>query len=153
MGRVEDDLLLAELGAALDSADPVPRELLTAARASLGWRRVDEELAALVDDSATCSLAGVRSRGTEAPRLLTFEAPGLTVEVEVTAHGAMRHLVGQLVPPHPADVEVRWPGGSATDRADDVGHFSVDAVPAGPVSVACLPHGAKIPVVTSWVTI
>lgn len=150
----EDEVLVAELRTALAQADPVPEYVVAAAKESFGWRRVDEELAALIGDSDAAPVAGIRSIGdpTE-PRLLTFEGPGITVEVEITPQGEKRRLVGQLVPPRSAQVEVRWQGGSVTSEADSIGLFSATYVPAGPVSIACRTSEAGTQVVTSWVTI
>lgn len=150
----DDDLLLIELGAALNTCDPVPNHVIEAAKASLGWRRIDEELAQLVADSATQPLTEVRSvPDTSGPRLLTFEGPDLTVEVEVTNLGEVRRLVGQLVPPCRGSVEVRWPDGSTTCEADDIGHFTASSIPGGPISIACRAEGSARVVTTSWLTI
>lgn len=147
----ERDLaLLGELREVLGEADPTPAGVLTAAQASFTWRTVDTELAELVDDSALAPTVGIRSSG--GPRLLTFEAPTLTVVVEVSAVGEARKLVGQLVEPGAARVEVRHQGGSTEVVADDLGRFTLDQVPAGPVSFRCELAGLA-PVVTSWVTV
>ena len=79
------DPLMAEVRAVLENADPVPPAVLAAAKGTFTWRTIDSELAELVADSAD-SLAGAVGagvRGETAPRLLTFEAAGLVVEVEV----------------------------------------------------------------------
>jgi DNA-directed RNA polymerase specialized sigma24 family protein len=47
-----DEAVLARLGTVLDELDPVPPEVLTEGRALFGLRRLDEELAELVRDSA-----------------------------------------------------------------------------------------------------
>jgi hypothetical protein len=144
------DLLLSQLRATIAAADPVPENVLAAARGSLTWLNVDAELAALVEDSALNPLAGVRGEG---PRLLTFEAPDLTVVVEVTVIGRMRRLLGQLISSSAAVVELRHPGGSQPIEADDLGRFSVDELPAGPVSFSCRFADRVSPVVTTWVTV
>lgn len=156
--RRDDELLLGELRDALATLDPVPEGLRAAAKECFVWRRIDEELAELAADSAAQPLGAARSTSAEGPtesRLLTFEASGLNIEVEVTAVGERRRLVGQLVPPRSARIEVRWPGGHTTGEADTIGLFSIDSVPAGPVSIACdPPPGERAPqTVTSWVTI
>ena len=143
--------LLDLLREALDVADPAPQSVLEAAKASLTWLTVDAELAELVEDSSLESLSGVR--GASGPRLLTFEAGETTVVLEVTAVGPDRRLLGQLVGPRPAAVEVRHPAGTLAARVDPLGRFSVDAVPAGPVSVACRFHDVQRPVATSWVVL
>jgi hypothetical protein len=47
----EERELLAEVARAAELADPVPAEVLEAARASLTWLGVDAELAELLADS------------------------------------------------------------------------------------------------------
>ena len=128
----QDAALLARLAAALGAGDPVPNALLAAARASLSWRTVDDELADLVFDSQVDGLVGVRSAAVATtPRQLSFEAGAAGVEVEL----ADGRLVGQLVPPGPARVELHHAAGSLTTRADDLGRFSFD------VGVFTLPDG------------
>lgn len=148
----EDGDLLAALRGVWDEVDSVPAHVLEAARGAFAWRDLDAELAELVLDSRLTD-AGVRSA--DGPRLLTFEAPGLTVEVEVGVTATGRNLVGQLVPPGPAAVTVRCNGPDRTVDADDLGRFSAAGVPAGPVSLLCRrtsDEGAPA-LATSWVTI
>jgi len=71
-----------------------------------------------------------RSEGT---RLLTFEAPGLTVELQVTALGTRRHMIGQLVPNRQARVMVRHQDGIATVDADGFGRSGSRTSRPGPV--------------------
>ena len=149
------DPVMAEVRAVLENADPVPPAVIAAAKGSFTWRTIDSELAELVADSAD-SLAGsvgAGVRGETAPRLLTFEAAGLAVEVEVAESGASRHLVGQLVPMTAAEVVVRWNTGSASTTADDLGRFVVSDIPAGLVSLAVRRPTDASPVVTSWVSV
>ena len=131
--------------------DPVPPAVLSAARAAFEWRTVDAELAELTYDSWVDDreLVGVRSSGGR--RQLTFEAPGLTVEVEV-ADGAAPGLVGQLVPAHGGTVELRHGGGVLTLAVDDLGRFAVSHLPAGPLSLRCTADAAS-PVETEWVAV
>ena len=49
MGK--DDDLLRELGRVVTAADPVPPEVIAAAKASFTWRTIDAELAELAFDS------------------------------------------------------------------------------------------------------
>src|SRR5690606_21125006 len=125
-----EEALLTRLGSALDAVDPVPDAALAAAYESLSWHDPDAALAELVLDSLTAS-ASVRARPDTGPRLLTFTAGELSIEVEVAGTGEHCRLVGQVVPPQPASVEVRWKGGSTDVTADELGRFSVDAVPRG----------------------
>jgi hypothetical protein len=148
----EELKLLAELVRA-GQLDPVPPELTAAAKSSFAWYTMDAELAALVYDSSEDDreLAGVR--GASSTRLLTFESPALTVEVEATADGNRRRLLGQLVPPQPGRVEVRHIEGSASADVDEVGRFAVDDVPPGPVSLHCQGSGDSVAVTTDWVLV
>ncbi|MGH8889357.1 MAG: hypothetical protein ACRDV3_06290 [Acidothermaceae bacterium] len=141
--------LLAELRNMLDEADPVPDAVLASAKASFVWRTIDAELAELTADSVNA--AGIRAAG--AARLLTFEAPGVEVEVEVADLGPTRRLTGQLVPPGPASVTVRWNIGSIETAADDLGRFTVEGVPTTTISLSILRPGSAHPVVTSWVAV
>lgn len=148
-----DDELAAWLAAAAGRYDPVPVDVVAAAKGSFTWRTVDTDLAALAYDSALddAPLAGVRGGG--GTRTLTFEAPDLTVEVAVD-EGGTRTLVGQLVPPQPADVEIRYPGGSETVEADEVGRFRSTGIPPGPVSLVCRARRHPETVVeTDWVVL
>src|SRR5208283_2216598 len=86
--------------------DPVPEEVIASARASFELRSIDDELGALVYDSMIDDdlLVGVRSGG-RSIRQLTFAARGLVLEIEVSDDS--RQLVGQVVPPQPAEMELR----------------------------------------------
>lgn len=148
----EELKLLAELGRA-GQLDPVPPEVTAAAKSSFAWYTMDAELAELVYDSSEDSqaLAGVRS--SSSMRLLTFESPALTVEVEASADGSRRRLLGQLVPPQPGRVDVRHLEGSLSAEVDDVGRFAVEDVPPGPVSLHCQGSGQSVAVTTDWVVV
>ena len=150
--RMGDDPLIGDLADLLGRLDPVPPEVTLAARSAFAWRAMDEELAELLYDSALdeAPLAGVRSEG--GPRMLSFGSTGLTVELEVAPEGAARRLVGQLVPPGPAEVEIRHQGGSLETTADELGRFAVGGVPAGPMSILCRAQGGPA-VGTAWVTV
>lgn len=147
--------LLAQLREMLDETDPVPEFLLEAARETYTWRTIDAELAELTGDSVLESAA---VRASRAPRLLTFTAETATLVVEVAEHvgGASlgRQLLGQILSPRPAEVDVRHAEGTFSVTADEFGRFRAEAVPPGPISLACRFGGALKPqLVTSWVTI
>ncbi|QXJ20790.1 hypothetical protein AGRA3207_001563 [Actinomadura graeca] len=145
----EDDLL-AHVRAAFEMLDPVPRSVLSAGRAAIGWRLPSAALAGLTGDRDGPVAAGVRG-GTA--RTLTFTCPGLTLEVEVTGAGRDREVSGRLVPPAPALVEVRHPDvppGGLTARAGPGGLFCLPCVPEGPVSLV-LRLADETSVVTSWI--
>lgn len=146
-----DEQLLDELRRAASQFDPPPPAVVEAARSSFTWRTIDAELAALVFDS-TVDRPGTALRG-DGPRLMTFSSSGLDIEVEVANLGSRRQLVGQLVPPQAAEIEVRHAAGTTTIQADQLGRFHADAIGSGPVSLRCrlaaAPPGP--PVVTEWV--
>ena len=144
-----DTALLRELRALAAEADPMPPDVMAAARSAIAWRTMDAELAELTADSSVESreLAGVR--GVATPTMLTFEASGLTVEIELNEQADRRwRVLGQLVPPSPGTVEVRHPGGTQSVTADEVGRFAAGDLPAGPLSLRCV-AGAHV-VETDW---
>lgn len=126
------DDLSAELTALLAAADPVPDVAMAAARAAIGWRDVDSELAALVSDTAAGQqLAHLRGGQ---PRMLMFRAGDLSVDVEVSsdqgpAGQEIVRLLGQLDPPCAAEVIVQSAAGAVHASADDHGRFSMQAPP------------------------
>lgn len=141
--------LIDNLRTTLAAVDPVPTPVTTAALASLGYHRPEAHLAELVADSAL-SPSAVRG-GPYAPRLLTFTAPGLVIELEVNTTDSHRDITGHLAPSRAADVEIRWPGGTHTTHADLSGHFTATEVPSGPISMLC--HTPDHPVATTWTNI
>ncbi|MFC4052267.1 hypothetical protein ACFOY4_21500 [Actinomadura syzygii] len=149
---MNDDELMAGVRGAFETLDPVPDEVLAAARAAFALRVPSATLAELSHDRAGQTAAGVR--GT-AGRVLTFACPDGTVEVEVevAAHGRDRELTGRLVPPSAALVRVRHlelPPDGITARAESAGLFCLPGVPAGLASLVFhLDDGTSI--VTSWV--
>jgi hypothetical protein len=147
---VNDDELMAGVRAAFDALDPVPDEVLAAARAAIVWRAPAATLAELKRDRAARAVPGVR--GT-AGRVLTFTCPIGSVEIEVSTNGRDRELTGRLVPSVPALVEVRHrdvPPEALTARAEPAGVFCVPGVPEGLVSLVFrLEDGTSI--VTSWI--
>ena len=147
--------LLAHVREMLDETDPVPDFLVEAARETYTWRTIDAELAELTGDSV---LEGAAVRASRAPRLLTFTSETATLVVEIAEHvrGASlgRRLLGQILSPRSAEVEVRHAEGTLSVTADEFGRFRAEAVPPGPISLACRFAGALKPqLVTSWVTI
>lgn len=133
---MDDDELLQLLGRALQESDPVPAHVVAAARGAMTWRTIDQELAELVFDSAT-ELTGVRDR--DAPRQLTFQAPGLEIEV-MLIDSTTRRLVGQLVPGQATTVRLEGPDQQLQHTSDRFGRFSFDDVHPGPVRITV--HGS-----------
>lgn len=151
-----DGELIARLRRVAARADPVPEALLGAARAALGLRELDARVAELVRDSAVDAAAtAVRGPGA---RLLSFEAPSAqagdaVIECEVTARGARRDLVGQLVGAVAAVVQVQVAGAEPVDTGvDEHGRFAVSGLPAGPLRLRCpLADGSTL--MTSWTAV
>lgn len=154
-----DDAELAELEEQLRRAvarfDPVPPRVADAAIDSLTWRTIDAELAELAFDSLAEQKGEALVRGVEELRLLTFEATGLTIDVRVAQTGPSRTVIGQLVPPQRAAVEVRHPGGLATVDTDELGRFRASPISAGPVSLRCSigTESVRRRIVTDWVSL
>jgi hypothetical protein len=151
-GHDEDGPLFEELRRLVELADPVPARVLEAARGSFTWRTIDAELAELAYDSMLDAGREALVRTSGAGRVLTFESPGLAVEVEVTAVASARRLMGQLVPPQPAAIEIRHAGGTTAVDADDLGRFSADGIAAGPVSLVCRLAEART-IATDWLVL
>ena len=153
--EAEEAGLEAGLRDAAARFDPVPAELIQAAVAAFSWRTADAELAALAFDSLLDQPADALVRSAGGPRLLSFQAGQLTIEVEVTSTGSSCELVGQLIPAQRAGLEIRH--GTRADRiaADYLGRFRAESVPAGPVSLYCRPGpgGPGAAVVTDWVSL
>ncbi len=155
---VEDQQVLVALRGLFRRSDSPPGWVVEAAKASFGLRTIDAELAALTWDSLLDEPA-VLVRGEHAataPRSLTFEAGELAIEIEVSAPAPARRIIGQVVPPQRARIEVRLAPNEAGARevrvleTDDLGRFTLDGVGAGPLSLAV--HREGLPVVTTeWV--
>jgi hypothetical protein len=160
--ELDDDALLARVADVFNRFDPVPDVVVELARLSFGWRDLDAELATLVADShvdeGQATVRAVTAAGLS-PRLLSFEAAdGFALELEVATAGPPgrpgehRHLLGLLVPPGPARIEVRQSSGSVSVEADDEGRFAVTDLAPGPFRLTC--HRPDEPSVsTPWLTL
>lgn len=140
-----DDELFAELATALTEAD-VPPAVRDAGRLAWLWRDLDQELAALVYDSALDAEVGALTRAAGVPRILVFRAGGLSVELELVNE----RVAGQIVPPGPGQIEALSPTGD-TRRApvDEAGRFELSDVPDGLVRLRLrTPDHAKL--VIGW---
>jgi hypothetical protein len=144
---ISDEVLLELLGEALAAADPVPDHVLEGARAAFTWSTIDTELAELVFDSSR-ELAGVRAEETN--RQITFQAPGVEIEVMVIENGS-RRLIGQLVPPSEQTVELVGAETVYSAQTDRLGRFSFDAIDPGPVRLVVLDANGSRLVQTEWV--
>ncbi|MEU3782367.1 hypothetical protein [Streptomyces sp900129855] len=139
----DHDRLEEELRRAAAVLDPVPAELRRAAIEAYALHDLDARIAELTFDSL---VDAIPVRGAEdVPRMLTFHTGGLTVDVEVSGEG----LMGQLMPPQPASIEVlHGPRAGAALTADDMGRFACAAPPTGPFALR-LRTGGEV-VVTEW---
>jgi hypothetical protein len=145
-----DDELERELHDAAGLLDPVPDRLVRAAAGLFSWRTIDADLAALVFDSADAQAAAA-VRGPGQPRLLTFTAGSMSIELEIDGSGPDRAITGQLVPAQPAEIEARLGELRRTTTADDLGRFRLAATGSGPVSLRVRAAGPGSPVVvTEW---
>jgi hypothetical protein len=152
-----DDELLQELRAVIDKIDPPPSEVTEFAKAALGWRRLDAELAELLADSAleTSAASGVRSGG--ADRRLSFRAGDLSIDLEISAEGSVRRLLGQVAPPPAgAMVEVQSGDGQiiASAECDSLGRFRLSLETNGRARLRVVlddPGAANVE--TSWFTL
>ncbi|KPI06476.1 hypothetical protein OK074_4184 [Actinobacteria bacterium OK074] len=140
-----DDLLEETLRGSVAVHDPVPAELERAAVAAYALHDLDAQLAELTFDSL---LDAMPVRGTTlAPRMLTFRAGDLTVDVELTTGT----LMGQLLPPGPARVEILTggPAGAPTVlTADILGRFTCDRTVTGPFALRVRTDTEAV--VTEW---
>ena len=144
------DELLAELRALVGKVDPVPDEVTAYAKAALGWRRADAELAELLSDSEVDSDRLAPARGPGERRELTFRAGELEIVVEIHDADPGVRLLGQLAPPEAATVDVQLDDGTiaATTEADELGRFRATLDERGTVRLRV--HREPKPVETSW---
>ncbi|MFG2516390.1 hypothetical protein [Streptomyces sp. NPDC048584] len=139
----DTDLLEEELRQAAAVLDPLPPALLQLAVDAYALHDLDARVAELTFDSLVDAIP-VRG-ATDVPRMLTFTAGEVTLDVEVTAEG----LLGQVLPPQPGRVEVLGgPSQAVSLTADDLGRFATTDPPAGPFALR-LHTGADV-VVTEW---
>ena len=149
----ELDALAERIRRAAADRDPVPRSVLDHAVHALELRDVDAELAALVADSHAQAEQGDLAlvRGPATARLLTFEVPGVVVELEVTGSGDRRALQGQVAGVAGADLTLEHPGGAVAVEPDEHGRFWVDTLPAGRLRLRLVSTGRRV--TTAWVTV
>ncbi len=147
----DDAALEEQLREVAQRFDPVPDWLLATAIDSYAWRTIDSDLAELVFDSEA-EEAGALVRGGDQARLLTFEATGMTIDVQVSASGTGRRIIGRLAPPQPATVQIRQGCGRADLETDELGRFS-GPLEDGPFSLMCTAGTEGTRVVTDWIAI
>lgn len=148
---------MTELRNFFAEVDPEPEHVSEFAKASLGWRRLDADLAELLSDSALEEDAVALARGGEpSVRSLTFTATEVTIDVEIHHDGETPTLLGQLSPAGNAVVEIQTvdaPPISA--ETDHLGRFRVSLPARGPIRLRVLDglRRSRVTAETSWVTI
>jgi hypothetical protein len=152
-----DDELLRRMAEALRGDDPVPDTLIAQAKGAFTWLTIDDDLASLAelayDSAVDDDLAGVRGGG--GPRLLSFERDEVVIEVEVASDRNRRRVVGQVSGVPATEVVLESASGARTAVAcDELGQFSTDAVPPGPLRVVVMLAGDPPRTVRGdWVTV
>jgi hypothetical protein len=148
------DATEADLRRIAGVTDPVPGSVVAAARAAFLLRRLDAELSEIAEltyDSWSDQRELVGVRGPGGARQLTFEGATLAVELEV-ATGRQHELIGQIVPPQPAEIIITDQRGSTILEADELGRFSAVVPLAGPVRIRCRPEDGA-PTDTEWLVL
>jgi hypothetical protein len=145
---MNEDELLDRLRAAAGEADPPPEHVLAAARAAHTRAALEGELLELSFDTLV-DAAGTRAGG--GTRVLRFGTPECSAELELAGTRAVA-VVGQISPLAVDGVELIHAKGVARAPTDQLGRFTLDAVPPGPASLAwTVPDGRRLR--TSWVAI
>ncbi|MDT0433435.1 MULTISPECIES: hypothetical protein [Streptomyces] len=138
-------LLDGELREAASVLDPVPTALEQLAVEAFALHDLDARIAELTFDSVVDAIP-VRG-AVDVPRMLTFHADGLTVDVELTGHG----LLGQVLPPQTAAIEVlSGPRAGSALTTDALGRFASEEPPSGPFALRLRTGGGVL--VTDWLT-
>jgi hypothetical protein len=143
---IHDDLVLTGLvGAMLNITEQVPADAVAAAYAAVEMDGLQEELAALVFDSAAeQEVVAMRSIDVDT-RLLSFVNDYLTLDVEL--HGDGTTIVGQVTPAGVERLDIeRFDGLAIPAELDEFGRFSA-SVPHGPVRLRVVGQ-----LVTPWIT-
>lgn len=155
--RNQDEPLLAELRSLFAKVDPVPPLVTEAARAALGWRRLDAELAELLSDSALEEESAALTRSAGAPvRSVTFATRELTVDIEIHADGEQRTLLGQLAPAAVATIEIQTVDDALLSvETDRLGRFRATLPAGGPIRLRVIDPARRSDAVieTSWISV
>ncbi len=149
-----EEALAEQLRRIAADADPVPELVLESARAALSLRTIDAELAEMVHDSDIDGLVGVRGEADDAEgdvRLLSFEAPGLSISAQISTVAGTRSLLGQVAGAQVTAVAVQTPTAEYPAELADAGVFRLDDVAAGPVRLVVATTARTV--VGDWITV
>lgn len=130
-----DELILAQVAAVHDLADPPPADLNLRVRFAIRLENSDIEIARLHDDE----LIGTGARAADRTKTITFDADSLTIMVTISDSGSGHYRIdGWLAPADHLRVELRFSDtlGSGTGRSyetdsDAGGRFVFGAVAPG----------------------
>jgi hypothetical protein len=154
-----DNADLDSLRRIVRDVDPVPEEVLAAARAAIITRELDAELAALVADSAAMEdelrFDPVRTASTEATdtRLLSFDGGGVRFELEVSGQADQLTVVGQVIGAADRGCVLEQADGHVHEvELDSLGGFLIMGVTSGPARLRCR-STSGVHVSTPWVWI
>jgi hypothetical protein len=146
----DDETLLADLAAALNDIAPMRDAVAERGRGAYTWRTIDDELAlaGISFDSMLETASDLRDGDDGAPRVLIFDAEGISVELEV----APDRVAGQILPPSAGQILVEMqdaPEATITVEADDLGFFVLPSITARIMRLRCETSTARL--VTEWV--
>ncbi len=153
----QNDPLVAELRELFAHGDPVPRLVTETAKASLGWRRLDADLAELLSDSLDVESYAV-VRGDATLRSVSFAADRLTIDLEIRGDGPQQTLLGQLSPSAETRVEVQ----TASEpkpmevRSDRLGRFRATVAAGSSIRLRVAigdPDQSSGWIETSWISV
>jgi hypothetical protein len=142
----EDDDVMDRLRHIATEVDPPPADVVDNARAALSMRRIDEEIATLLMDSALET--GVVRGSTQDVRLLSFETSSVSVELQAEVTGDRMSLRG-LVTGAGGDVTIEAADQRRTVPVDAEGWFTARDLPRGPTRLRLRANDGRA-VTTSW---
>lgn len=156
-GVYDEERILADLRRIAARVDPVPSLVVESARAALSLRRLDAELLDVVRDSAEDRRSLLTVRGDADVRMVSFEFPPVTVEVQVTDRHGWCDLVAHVsgIELAAAQVEAQSQVASDSDRRDldtDDGTLVVERLPTGLVRLQLTAVDGRL-YATSWIRI